>query len=140
MIAGLFGILILGFGYSALYPNRIFPGVTVGGVDLSNLKLEDAVVKLQTEQSFSTNGKLMLVDGQQSWLATPVQLGLFPDTQSSVTAAIRYGRSGFIFTRALSQYSARFSGVNLAPRMILDQAVAQSYLLQLAADDQQTCG
>ena len=131
MVAGLFGILILGFGYSALYPARIFPGVMVGGVDLSNLKLEDAVVKLQSEQSFSTNGKLMLVDGQESWIATPVQLGLFPDTQASVTAAIRYGRSGFLFTRALTQYSARFNGVNLAPRMVLDQAIAQAYLVQL---------
>ncbi len=132
LISGLFGFLLLGFGYSALYPGRIFPGVAVGGVDLSNMKPEEAVARLSSEKSYNTNGKIMLMDGQQSWITTPVQLGLFPDMQSSVTAAIQYGRSGFLLTRALSQYSARFTGTNLAPRMIFDQATAQTYLQQLA--------
>jgi len=132
LLAGIFGLVILGFGYSAFYPGKIFPGVAVGGVDLSNLRPEEAVSKLQASPSYSNTGKIMFVDGTQSWIATPMQLGLYPDTQASVTKALQFGRSGFIFTRALSQYSTRFSGHNLSPQMVFDQGAAQAFLVQLA--------
>ena len=50
-------IIIWTLGYQLLYAGRIFPGVSVAGVDLSGMSPSDAAVKLNQALSFFHDGK-----------------------------------------------------------------------------------
>ena len=46
-------------GYQLMYAGRIFPGVSVAGVDLSGMTPSDAAVKLNQTLSYPINGKIL---------------------------------------------------------------------------------
>jgi len=120
-------------GYQLLYAGRIFPGVTVAGVDLSGLNPSDAALKLNQTLSFPISGKIVFRDGGNVWLASPVELGMVFDASSSAQAAYRLGRSGNLFAALSNQLNARKRGADVAPVIIFDQRLAYAYVNNLAA-------
>src|SRR5512136_1038505 len=66
-------------GYQLLYAGRIFPGVSVAGVDLSGMKPSDAAVKLNETLSYPITGKILFKNGEKAWMASPAQLGMVFD-------------------------------------------------------------
>ncbi len=128
------GTLILGIGYSLLYSGRILPGISVGNTNISGLSLEDAAIKIATQIDYPSRGNIKMTYGDQSWDATPLQLGYFVDATESARKAMSYGRSGFVFTRLISQLTTRMIGTNLSPVYIHDQRSTQQALIQIAND------
>ena len=120
-------------GYQLLYAGRIFPGVSVAGVDLSGMKPSDAAVKLSQTLSFPINGKILFRNGQQAWVASPAQLGMVFDPSSSAMTAYHLGRSGNLFGALSGQIRAAGIGVKIAPVIVFDQRVAYNYLKQIAS-------
>src|SRR6266545_7070266 len=111
-----FAILIAWvLGYQLLYAGRIFPGVSVAGVDLSGMKPSDAAVKLNQSLSYPLNGKILFRDGEKAWVASPAQLGMVFDPSSSAVTAYRLGRSGGLFGALSGQIRASGHGVNVPP-------------------------
>ena len=86
-------------GYQLLYAGRIFPGISVAGVDLSGLPPDTAAAKLSQTLSYPISGKVLLRDGDKVWSASPAQLGMVFDASTSAHAAYRMGRSGGLFRR-----------------------------------------
>ncbi|MEJ5241342.1 MAG: VanW family protein [Anaerolineales bacterium] len=121
-------------GYQITYAGRIFPGVSVAGVDLSGLSPVQAAARLQQTLTFPLNGRILLRDGAQVWLASPVELGLVLDTQASAQAAYRIGREGGLLRRLEAQWRARRGGVLLPPVLIFDQRLAYAALQRLAQE------
>jgi hypothetical protein len=119
-------------GYQLLYAGRIFPGVSVAGIDLSGLPPGDAAVKLGASLSYPINGKVVLRDGQSAWTVTPAQLGMVFDASTSAQAAYRIGRTGGLFGALAGQIRGRGFGYDVAPVIIFDQRVAYQYLQGLA--------
>ena len=132
--AMLFFVLIIGWtlGYQLLYAGRIFPGVSVAGVDLSGLTPSDAAVRLSETLSYPINGKILFRDGEKAWVATPAQLGMVFDPSSSAMTAYRLGRSGGLFGALSGQVRAGGAGVHVPPVIIFDQRVAVQYLNQIS--------
>ncbi|MGZ9221649.1 MAG: VanW family protein, partial [Anaerolineales bacterium] len=130
----LFLVLIFAWtlGYQLLYAGRIFPGVSVAGVDLSGLTPSDAAVRLSETLSYPINGKVLFRDGEKAWVATPAQLGMVFDPSSSAMTAYRLGRSGGLFGALSGQIRAGGAGVHVAPVIVFDQRVAFQYLNQIA--------
>jgi vancomycin resistance protein YoaR len=130
----LFLVLIIGWtlGYQLLYAGRIFPGVSVAGVDLSGLTPSDAAVRLSGTLSYPINGKVLFRDGEKAWVATPAQLGMVFDPSSSAMTAYRLGRSGGLFGALSGQIRAGGAGVKVPPVILFDQRVAFQYLNQIA--------
>jgi vancomycin resistance protein YoaR len=130
----LFFVLIIGWtlGYQLLYAGRIFPGVSVAGVDLSSLAPADAAVRLNQALSYPTSGKILFRDGEKAWVATPAQLGMVFDPSSSAMTAYRLGRSGGLFGALSGQIRAGGGGINVPPVIVFDQRVAVQYLSQIA--------
>src|SRR5512143_2640622 len=111
-------------GYQLLYAGRIFPGVSVAGVDLSGLKPSDAALKLNQTLSYPITGKILFKDGEKAWVASPAELGMVFDPTSSAMTAYSLGRSGGLFESLSSQIRAGGLGVNVAPVILFDQRVA----------------
>src|SRR5512140_1662498 len=57
-------MLILSMGYRLVYLGRIFPGVSVAGVDVSGMKPDEAAVKIQAALTFPYSGRIVFRDGQ----------------------------------------------------------------------------
>ncbi|MGE5642070.1 MAG: peptidoglycan binding domain-containing protein, partial [Byssovorax cruenta] len=131
----LFFVLILTWvlGYQLLYAGRIFPGVTVAGVDLSGLKPSDAAMKLSQALSYPINGRVLFRDGEKAWVASPTELGMAFDPSASARTAYKLGRSGGLFGALSGQIRAAGVGVQIAPVIIFDQRVAHHYLEQIAS-------
>ncbi len=125
-------VLIWVLGYQLVYAGRIFPGVSVAGVDLSGMKPVDAAVKLNQALSYPNQGKVLLRYGQNSWVASPAELGMVFDPSTSAMTAYKMGRSGGLFGALSGQLRAAGPGAKISPVIIFDQRVASFYLNQLA--------
>ncbi|HPC05588.1 MAG TPA: VanW family protein [Anaerolineaceae bacterium] len=136
MAVVVFGLALAVFtlGYQVVYTGRIFPGVTVGGVSLGGLSIADAESKLNSTLTYPYTGRLVLQNGDQSWLVSPAQLGVILDSGSSARAAYQIGRNGRFFNRLDIQMAARQDQINLSPVLVFDQRTAFLYLNQLAAE------
>lgn len=119
-------------GYQLIYAGRIFPGVSVAGVDVSGLTPSDAAVKLNQTLSYPILGKVLFRDGEKAWLATPAELGMVFDPSSSARTAYELGRKGGLFGALAGQVRAGGAGVEVPPVIVFDQRVAFQYLSRIA--------
>ena len=125
-------ILVWTLGYQLLYAGRIFPGVSVAGVDLSGMTPSDAAVKLNEALAFSTTGKILFRDGDKAWIASPAELGMVFDPSSSAVTAYKLGRSGGLFSALSGQIRAGGAGVSVPPVIVFDERIAYHYLSQIS--------
>lgn len=125
-------VLVWTLGYQLAYAGRIFPGVSVAGVDLSGLSPNEAALKLSQTLSYPNTGKVLFRDGERIWLAAPSELGMVFDPTASANAAYEHGREGGLFAALSGQISARGLGADVAPVVIFDQRVAYAYLQNIA--------
>ena len=134
-----FAILVLWMiGYQLAYAGRIFPGVSVAGVDVSGLSPNDAALKLSQTLSYPISGKVLFRDADQVWVASPAELGMVFDPTASAIAAYDHGRKGGLFTALAGQISARGLGSDIAPVVIFDQRVAYTYLQNITSQVNQS--
>lgn len=131
----LFGVFLLlsPVVFGVVYRDRIYPGVAVGGVDLSGLKVTEAEARLMQTLDYPLRGRIVFQLGQQVWVATPRELGLFLDARSSVRAAYAVGRHGGLVERFSAVLTAWDRGVNLPPLLVQDETLGRAYLKNLAA-------
>lgn len=125
-------VLVWTLGYQLAYAGRIFPGVSVAGVDLSGLSPSEAALKLSQTLSYPNTGKVLFRDGDRVWVASPVELGMVFDPTASANAAYGHGRKGGLFAALSGQISARGLGMDVAPVVIFDQRVAYAYLQNIS--------
>lgn len=134
-LALFFGIVIVWtLGFQLLYAGRIFPGVSVAGVDLSGMSPSDAALKLNQMLSYPISGKVVFRDRDKVWVAAPVQLGMVFDPSASAQAAFKVGRSGGLFGALTGQIHSLGRGTDVGPVIIFDQRLAYTYLQSLAAE------
>lgn len=124
--------IIWTLAYQLSYAGRIFPGISVAGVDLSGLSPSEAALKLSQTLSYANTGKILFRDGERVWLASPAELGMVFDPTASANAAYNHGRKGGLFAALSGQISARGLGADVAPVVIFDQRVAYAYLQNIA--------
>ena len=125
-------IFLWTLGYQLIYAGRIFPGVSVAGVDLSGMSPQVAALKLSQTLSYPISGKVLFRDGANVWVASPAQLGMVFDPSSSAESAYRLGRSGDVFAALDGQLRGLEFGEDVAPVIVFDQRVANQYLQTLA--------
>ena len=120
LIAGFFAILTL----NRTNTDRIVPGVSVGGVDLSDLTMGEALVKLNADLAYPIKGQIILTDGQNQWAYTPEQLGLSLNTIASIDQAFRVGRQSNLLNNLSTQLNVRQNGLKIEPEIVYEQRQA----------------
>jgi vancomycin resistance protein YoaR len=141
VVAALGGGLLLFFlaiclvtgGWRLLYKERIFPGITMAGLDLTNMTKEEADAALNQRLAYPTSGQIVFRYGDQAWTTTPAELGIFFDAGTSFQSAYSIGRQGGLITSLAGQLNAWQGGLDLKPVMVFDERVAWEYIRQLAA-------
>jgi vancomycin resistance protein YoaR len=119
--------------FNIMYWGRIFPGVSVAGINLSGMGIKEAELKLNQAVTYPYNGKILLTDGDKLWVAAPIQMGMVFDPASTARKAFRLGRSDGIFNSLANQVRTLQSGVEVAPVMVLDERTGYEFIQAIAA-------
>ncbi|UCH60674.1 MAG: VanW family protein [Anaerolineales bacterium] len=129
----LFILLLLTFttGYGLYFAGRIYPGVSVAGMELSGKTLEEANALLSQQLSYPESGHIIF-QAEQAWVAKPSEVGLYLDPQTSALAAYNLGRQGSYLSRWANRFKAWNNGIDLPPLHIFDQRVAYRFVSSIA--------
>src|SRR6266576_3649131 len=88
------------FAADAIYASRALPGMSVGGVDIGSLEAGSIRERLAAQLAAPwASSSVALIDGSRTWRTTNANLGIAPDLDAAVTAALTYGKSGGVFDR-----------------------------------------
>jgi vancomycin resistance protein YoaR len=94
--------LAVGGAYAAdaAYAQRALPGMTVGGVDIGSLEASSIRERLASELAAPwASSAVVLADGPRTWATTNAALGIAPNIDAAVNAAVAYGKSGSVVDR-----------------------------------------
>ena len=119
-------------GYQLLFAGRIFPGISMAGVDLTSMTPKQATSALSQNLTYPTSGRVVFRDGDRVWVATPAELGMVFDAGTSIQRAYNVGRQGGLFTELAGQLNSWQGGLNLKPVIVFDERVAYAFLQNIA--------
>jgi vancomycin resistance protein YoaR len=109
-------VLALGLAVAAdaAYAQRALPGVSVGGVAIGSLPASDIRERLEAEIAVpSAASTVTLSDGARTWRTTNANLGIAPDLDTAIAAALAYGKTGTPFDRLGAWIDALRSDVRI---------------------------
>ena len=118
--------------YNLLNQNIAY-GVSIKGVDVSNLSRSDARYQLDNYITANMPTEIKLRHGDFETTLSLEQLGVEFDTKSVVDSAYRIGREGNIFTDNYNVLSTMFNKVNLEPTLNLDEEQLATSLNEISA-------
>lgn len=135
LCVGVSGLALASRAYSQHYVGRIYPGVSVYGVDLSGLTVDQAAATLQSALPDPAELPLMLRDGEHAWSRSWADLGLHFDPLATARLAYQVGRDGTPDQRYAAQLQALIAGWPLSPVVVLpDPGQATAALEALAPE------
>ena len=121
-------------GFLTIYQGRIFPGISMGWVNLSGQTPEDAADLLRKEYSYPEEGQITLQYDDLSWEIHPAELGLFFSPNFNAERAFNIGRKGLITDRIVAQIQVLRHGISLAPQFVMDEETGIQFLRGIAGD------
>jgi vancomycin resistance protein YoaR len=124
--------------YESANSGRIYPGVTVFGMNLSGLSAVDAAQQMDAGFDYPRDGRIVFTYGDKKWVATPGDLGLGLDLLATTNNAYSVGRSKDMLGNAGDQLESRFSGVAVAPVLQFDFTRALAFLQRIAPEVEQS--
>ena len=120
--------------FLTIYQGRIFPGVSVGWVNLSGQTPDDAADLLRKQYNYPEEGLITLQYDDLSWETYPAELGLFFSPNFNAERAFNIGRQGLITDRIIAQIQILRHGVSFAPQFVLDEETGIQFLEGIAGD------
>lgn len=120
--------------YEWRYQDRIYPGVTVWGLDLGGLGLNEAMALLDHRFNPYRGDQLTLRHDEQSWQVSPSDLGVSLDVAATAVSAHAVGREATLRDSLQEQAQALKHGHEVEPILKFDTGVAMVFLSQLARE------
>lgn len=111
---------------------RIMSGISMQGINLSGLTVEEAAQKLRDNFLFTSTGEISLTYADIVWQASPDQLGFALNSNASASQAYNLGRKGSLGSFLAYQLINRRSRHDLPAIVAFDQQKAYDYLVQVS--------
>ncbi|GIV93972.1 VanW family protein [Chloroflexus sp.] len=115
-----------------VYPETILPGVSLNGEAIGGYTRTDLIIELRRRYRSFEQQPVTLTFRDQRWQPTLAELGVAFDIERLVNSAFALGRSGDPLTRAYELWLLWQEGIDITPRLTVDLAQTQRYLLGLA--------
>lgn len=116
------------------FRDRIMPGVSSFGVDLTGMTRPEAQAALEAQFTYGAATVFTFRDGARFWQATASDLGLSLDAASTLDAAFNTGRGQGVIFNLAEQGLAWLNGQPIDPLLRYDQAAAAAFLSAIAAE------
>jgi vancomycin resistance protein YoaR len=129
--------LALPYALQLYYGEAALPGVSVQGEPVSGHSSGAIVAGLSQRYGAFLTQPLTLVYGGQTWRPSLADLGLSLDTGAVARQAVAAGRHGDPITRLRELWALYRNGLDITPRVVVDQRVLQGYLLRIAPEIEQ---
>jgi vancomycin resistance protein YoaR len=123
-------ILLVGMRYA--YSNMVLPGVGAAGMNLAGWRAEQIETGLWAAYDYPQAGRIALRDGDRYWEARPSDLGLTIDVPFMTQQLLAIGRSGSMPQMLRAQIEAWYRGIQIPPRLVFDEHVADFQMQALA--------
>lgn len=124
--------LALPYALNLVYRDQALPGVTVQGQPVAGMRSDEIRASLGARYAAFLNQPVALSYAGQVWRPALAELGAYLDTDAAAQAAISAGRHGDPVTRLRELYALYRQGLEIAPRLVVDQQALQNYLLSIA--------
>jgi vancomycin resistance protein YoaR len=131
-LAGFALFIALVIGSQILFSGKIITGTVVVGIPVGGKTPQEAAAILNQRLDYPINGKVLIRDGERSWILTPGQLGMFIDPEATAAQAFAVGRTGSLTERIVDQAATIRFGTEISPDFVFDQRVAYMQLQQIA--------
>jgi len=135
LCVGVGGLALASKAYSQHYAGRIYPGVTVHGVDLSGLTVDEATAALQSELPAPTTLLLTLRAGERTWSRSWADLGMQFNPSATAHLAYQAGREGTPEQQYTVQLRALLTSLPLSPVVLLPGAAQAAAALEALAPE-----
>lgn len=121
--------------FQSQYNGRVYPGVTVNGVDLGEKSVAEAEAALAGAFPATDRPLVTLVAPAtgQTWQLTPAELGLTVDAAATAAAAFDLGRSANPFTNMRDMFQSWYYGRSISPVLVLDEGRLEAAIDEIAA-------
>jgi vancomycin resistance protein YoaR len=122
--------------YQGRHVERIYTGVMAWGLDLGGMQPKQAQEALSAAFPFPEQRQVTFQDTGtgREWNYSLAQLGLTFDVGTTVDAAYSVGRDGGPWRRLSEQFASWYYGEQVAPIVLLDEAVLDRAIGRMAAE------
>lgn len=132
-------LALLVSSYQQAHNGRIYTGVSVWGIDLSQKTPAEAQAALAAVFPYAQEKSITLVNpiSGQTWQKSPAEMGLALQVEETVQAAMAIGRASSPVQRLQEVFGAWYYGRSLAPAIVFDESQLDSAVRELAASIEQ---
>lgn len=127
------GMLVVLFGERD-YTNRIYPNISIRGMDLSNQPAPSAYQELSEHYADFLANPIQLSYDSQTWEPTAEELGITLDIEGAIQEALSVGRSQSRIDNTRTVAAVWEHGLELPIHLRIDQQKMQHYLLGIASE------
>ncbi len=124
--------LLLPYGLNFIFSDQALPGVTVQGQPVAGMSGASISAALDERYRSFLDQPVVLVYGDKTWRPALAELGARLDTEAVAEAALNAGRRGDPITRLRELWALWRRGLDITPRVVVDQRALQNYLVSLA--------
>ena len=125
-------ILYAGFTIYNMFNNNIISGVSIKGVDVSNLSQADAKYQLDNLLSSNIPEEITIKHGDFTSTISLTQMEAKFDTGTATKTAYEVGRQGNIFENNLYVLSTMFNKVNIEPDVTVNEDLLSNQLQEVS--------
>lgn len=132
LLAIVLGIFL--FAFQIRLQDRIIPGISVAGLALGGLTVEEARSALENQYTYADEAIFTFRDADRFWQMSAAELGVRFDVDETVNLAYLVGHSPDSMRNIAQQSSAWFSGQSIPPVVTYDQSIAQAFFAEIASE------
>ena len=121
-------LLTLFYFYANSQKETIYSGITIKGIDVSNLSKEQAIAKVSDEFNSKIPTELVLQHNDYTATISTSDLNIDFHVDDAVNSAYNVCRSGNIFEKNFNIFKLNFSNINIDPYFSLDNNQLQQKL------------
>ena len=129
--------LLLPFGTNLFMGNQVMQGVSVQGHPVSGMSPEALQTDLEDQYASFQTKPITLVFDDQTWTPSLDQLGARLDVEAMADTAMMTGRHGGPIQRIQDLWALWSGGVDISPRLVIDEQILQAYLSIAALEVEQ---
>src|SRR5215216_3845357 len=142
LLLSLLVLLMLGAGGGLYYLDRsyqgkIYPNVTVQGLNVGELTQLEAEAALRARYGAFLQHPATLTYGQQSWQPSYSDVGISFDFKGAIASAYRAGRGNGLIENLQEVYAIWENGLDLPIHVTFDQNKLRAYVAGVSADLEQ---
>ena len=125
------GILSTIFALLNINNDKIISGISILGIDVSDLTKEEATNKINENLNTRLNSELLFSHNEQLYNILPNQLECSYNVSEAVDKAYSYGRDGNIFQNNFDILNILFKKVNINPSFTYNEDLCNSIIEQM---------